>query len=51
MLSNPQVEGQVCEPLPLLVAYHKPKGVITSMDDDWGRVDLADVLPKTLARK
>ena len=46
-----QVNGQECGPVPLLVAFHKPKGVITTLSDDWDREDLSDVLPKSLLLK
>lgn len=46
-----QVNGQECGPVPLLVAFHKPKGVITTVSDDWDREDLSDVLPKSLLLK
>ena len=46
-----QVNGQECGPVPLLVAYHKPRGVITTLKDDWDRKDLSTVLPKSLLRK
>lgn len=46
-----QVNGQECRPVPLLVAFHKPKGVITTLSDDWDREDLSDVLPKSLLLK
>lgn len=46
-----QVNGQVCGPVPLLVAFHKPKGIITTVSDDWDREDLSDVLPKSLLLK
>lgn len=42
------MNGQECGPVPLLVAFHKPKGVITTLSDDWDREDLSDVLPKSL---
>lgn len=46
-----QVNGKLCKPIPLLVAYHKPKGVITTMSDDWDREDLSKVLPMSLLRR
>ena len=42
------MDGQPCETIPLLVAYHKPKGVITTMSDEWDRDDLSTVLPKSV---
>ncbi|CAM9643687.1 unnamed protein product [Ectocarpus sp. 13 AM-2016] len=46
-----EVNGEVQGPVPLLVAFHKPKGVITTLSDDWDREDLSDVLPKSLLLK
>ncbi|CAN0058165.1 unnamed protein product [Ectocarpus fasciculatus] len=46
-----EVNGEVHGPVPLLVAFHKPKGVITTLSDDWDREDLSDVLPKSLLLK
>lgn len=46
-----EVNGEECGPVPLLVAYHKPRGVITTLNDDWDRKDLSTVLPKSLLRK
>ncbi|CAM9120944.1 unnamed protein product [Ectocarpus sp. 12 AP-2014] len=46
-----EVNGEVYGPVPLLVAFHKPKGVITTLSDDWDREDLSDVLPKSLLLK
>lgn len=45
------MNGEVHGPVPLLVAFHKPKGVITTLSDDWDREDLSDVLPKSLLLK
>lgn len=42
----PTVEGFDYPPPPLLAAYHKPLGVVSSMRDDFGRPDLATVLPQ-----
>ena len=41
-----EVHGQRIDPLPRIVLYHKPVGVVSSMDDDWDREDLSDVLPE-----
>eukprot|EP00752_Nemacystus_decipiens_P017129 g15344.t1 len=46
-----EVDGKECGPVPLLVAFHKPKGIITTLSDDWDREDLSDVLPKSLLLK
>jgi len=43
--SCPIVDGYEYAPPPLLVAYYKPLGVVSSMRDDRGRADLATVLP------
>lgn len=45
--SCPVVEGFEYPAPPLLAAYHKPLGVVSSMKDDRGRPDLAAVLPQT----
>ena len=42
----PIVDGFDYPPPPLLAAYHKPLGVVSSMRDDHGRPDLASVLPQ-----
>ena len=42
----PLVDGFDYPPPPLLAAYHKPLGVVSSMKDDKGRPDLASVLPQ-----
>ena len=43
--SCPYVDGFDYPPPPLLAAYHKPLGVVSTMSDDNGRPDLATVLP------
>ena len=43
--SCPTVDGLEYPPPPLLAAYHKPLGVISSMRDDHNRPDLSAVLP------
>lgn len=43
--SVPIVDGFEYAPPPLLAAYHKPLGIVSSMKDDYGRPDLATVLP------
>jgi 23S rRNA pseudouridine2605 synthase len=42
---SPIVDGFDYPPPPLLAAYHKPLGVVSSMRDDLGRSDLSSVLP------
>ena len=42
----PTCEGFGYPPPPLLAAYFKPLGVVSSMRDDQGRPDLASVLPQ-----
>ena len=44
--SAPIVDGFDYPPPPLLAAYHKPLGVVSTMKDDKGRPDLASVLPQ-----
>ena len=44
--STPLVDGFDYPPPPLLAAYHKPLGVVSSMSDERGRPDLATVLPQ-----
>mmetsp|Transcript_10750 Transcript_10750/g.16038 ORF Transcript_10750/g.16038 Transcript_10750/m.16038 type:complete len:333 (-) Transcript_10750:101-1099(-) len=39
-------DGSIVDPIPLLVAYHKPKGIISTMSDDWGRKHLKDSVPE-----
>lgn len=39
------VDGEEWEMAPRIALYHKPVGVLSSMDDNWGREDLSDVLP------
>lgn len=41
----PVCDGVEYPPPPLMVAYHKPLGVVSSMKDDRGRLDLSNVLP------
>ncbi len=41
-----RLNGEPVVPLPRLVRYHKPLDVISTMQDDWGRDDLAEVLPE-----
>lgn len=48
--SVPIVDGFEYAPPPLLAAYHKPLGVVSSMKDDYGRPDLATVLPVSWAK-
>lgn len=44
--SCPIVDGFDYPPPPLLAAYHKPLGVVSTMKDDKGRPDLSSVLPQ-----
>ena len=44
--SCPIADGFDYPPPPLIAAYHKPLGVVSSMKDDHGRPDLASVLPQ-----
>ena len=44
-LSAPEVDGIAYPPPPLLAAYHKPLGVVSSMRDERNRPDLSAVLP------
>ncbi len=39
-------DGELVEPLPMFVRYHKPAGVHSTMRDEWGRPDLEGVLPE-----
>ena len=43
--SSPIVDGFDYPPPPLLAAYHKPLGVVSSMRDERSRPDLSSVLP------
>lgn len=43
--STPWADGFDYPPPPLLVGYHKPLGVVSSMRDDRSRPDLSSVLP------
>jgi hypothetical protein len=45
--SCPIVDGFEYPPPPLLVAYNKPLGTVSSMCDDMGRQDLSTVLPQS----
>lgn len=39
------VDGEVLTEPPELLAWHKPVGVVSTLDDPWGREGLDDVLP------
>lgn len=39
------VDGEPCGPLPPLLAWHKPAGVLSTVRDPWGREGLDSVLP------
>jgi len=43
--SSPIADGFDYPPPPMLAAYHKPLGVVSTMRDDRGRSDLSSVLP------
>jgi len=45
--TSPVVDGFEYPAPPLLAAYHKPLGVVSSMRDERGRPDLSAVLPAT----
>ncbi|MCA9525225.1 MAG: rRNA pseudouridine synthase [Myxococcales bacterium] len=40
------IDGVPLEPLPLVLAWHKPAGVVCTLKDPWGRQSLAGVLPE-----
>jgi len=44
------VKGVVINPVPLLVAYHKPLDVLSSMGDPMGRPNLLDNTPESWIR-
>ena len=44
--SCPLVDGFDYPPPPMLAAYHKPLGVVSTMKDEYGRPDLNAVLPQ-----
>ncbi|KAG5182098.1 pseudouridine synthase [Tribonema minus] len=46
-----RVDGDVLEALPLLIAFHKPKGIVSTLSDDWDRTHLKDVLPATYLQR
>lgn len=39
------LDGEAVEPVPVLVAWHKPIGVVSTVADPWGREGLDLVLP------
>ncbi len=41
-----EVFGETNAPLPLLLAWHKPVGVLSTLRDPWGREGLDQVLPE-----
>lgn len=43
--SELSVSGEVSRPLPLLIAYHKPLGQLSTLRDPWGREGLDRALP------
>lgn len=45
------IDGVSFDPLPLVVAWHKPVGIVSTTADTHGRADLSDVLPGAWAGK
>jgi 23S rRNA pseudouridine2605 synthase len=43
------VDGDAIEPTPLVLVYHKPVGVLVTMDDPWGRATVATLLGPSLS--
>lgn len=43
------VDGEAVEVTPLVLVYHKPVGVLVTMDDPWGRATVATLLGPSLA--
>jgi 23S rRNA pseudouridine2605 synthase len=43
------VDGQRVVPTPVAIVYHKPVGVLVTMDDPWGRATVATLLGDALA--
>ncbi|MGC6492528.1 MAG: pseudouridine synthase [Myxococcota bacterium] len=41
-----RLDGVVLPPLPMVVAWHKPRGVVSTLRDPWGRPSLEGVLPE-----
>ncbi len=39
-------QGDPVAAIPVLVLFHKPSGVVSTMDDDWGRTSLVGALPE-----
>lgn len=39
------IDGEPLLPLPLMLAWHKPAGVLSTMRDPWGRETVASALP------
>ncbi len=46
-----KVDDELLEPLPLIIVWHKPFGVVSTMRDPLGRHDLSDVLPAEFREK
>jgi 23S rRNA pseudouridine2605 synthase len=42
---TPMVDGEPLPPPPLMLAWHKPAGVLSTTRDPWGRRTLAEALP------
>jgi 23S rRNA pseudouridine2605 synthase len=43
------VDGEPVAAVPLAIVYHKPVGVLVTMDDPWGRATVASVIGSVLA--
>lgn len=46
-----RIDDEAIVDVPPFVKFHKPLGVISSMDDDWDRESLADMLPEAWVGK
>ncbi len=44
------LDDQIFEPTPVVVAWHKPLGVLCTVDDPWGRADLSGAVAGWLRR-
>jgi 23S rRNA pseudouridine2605 synthase len=44
-----EVDGERVVAIPVAIAYHKPVGVLVTMDDPWGRATVATLLGDALA--
>jgi len=43
------VDGELIEATPLVLVYHKPVGVLVTMDDPWGRATVSTLLGPSLS--